>query len=109
MLCRWYCTIMSAMTGKVIPTALAHTDIPIGARIIAVVDTFDSMTSDRPYRPALTIPEALVRLQEEADTQLDGRLTREWCELVRQGPISGEEVWVATSHDTSGQAVMHAR
>jgi response regulator RpfG family c-di-GMP phosphodiesterase len=95
--------------GQGYPNHLAHTDIPIGARIIAVVDTFDSMTSNRPYRPALTVPEALTRLQEEADTQLDGRLTREWCELVRQERINGEEVRVATPHDISDQAVVQAQ
>ena len=45
--------------GKGYPDGLAGTDIPIGARILSVVDCFDALTSDRPYRPRLPDEEAL--------------------------------------------------
>jgi putative nucleotidyltransferase with HDIG domain len=45
--------------GTGYPDGLAGTDIPIGARILAVVDCFDALTSDRPYRPRLGDEEAL--------------------------------------------------
>jgi putative nucleotidyltransferase with HDIG domain len=45
--------------GSGYPAGLRGTDIPIGARILAVVDCFDALTSDRPYRPRLSADEAL--------------------------------------------------
>jgi putative nucleotidyltransferase with HDIG domain len=44
--------------GSGYPSGLAGIDIPIGARILAVVDCFDALTSDRPYRPRLSDKEA---------------------------------------------------
>jgi HD-GYP domain-containing protein (c-di-GMP phosphodiesterase class II) len=46
-------------------------DIPQGARIFAVVDTFDAMTSDRPYRKALTIDDARNEIEEWSGRQFD--------------------------------------
>jgi HD-GYP domain-containing protein (c-di-GMP phosphodiesterase class II) len=57
--------------GKGYPAGLAGKTIPIGARIVSVVDTLDAMLSDRPYRPSYSIPEALVRLEPEAGSQFD--------------------------------------
>lgn len=48
--------------GSGYPHGIAGDDIPLGARIIAVADAFDSMTTDRPYRRALTINEAMTEL-----------------------------------------------
>ena len=45
--------------GTGYPDGLSGTDIPIGARILSVVDCFDALTSDRPYRPALSDDEAI--------------------------------------------------
>jgi putative nucleotidyltransferase with HDIG domain len=44
--------------GNGYPAGISGTDIPLGARILAVVDCFDALTSDRPYRPRLTTDEA---------------------------------------------------
>jgi putative nucleotidyltransferase with HDIG domain len=57
--------------GTGYPDALAGADIPIGARIIAVADTFDAITSTRPYRNPRTHKQALDVLRGEAGTQLD--------------------------------------
>jgi putative nucleotidyltransferase with HDIG domain len=57
--------------GTGYPDGLAGNEIPIGARIIAVADTFDALTSTRPYRPAATHKRALDILRREAGTQLD--------------------------------------
>ena len=59
--------------GTGYPDGLAGADIPIGARIIAVADTFDAITSTRPYRDPRTHKQALDVLQGEAGTQLDAR------------------------------------
>jgi putative nucleotidyltransferase with HDIG domain len=45
--------------GTGYPDGISGTDIPIGARILSVVDCFDALTSDRPYRPALSNEEAV--------------------------------------------------
>ncbi len=57
--------------GQGYPDRLSGTGIPIGARIIAVADTFDAVTSSRPYRRALSHREALQILKNEAGSQLD--------------------------------------
>ena len=46
-------------------------DIPLGARIIAVADAFDAMTSDRPYRSAMSVMEAVEEIQRCSGTQFD--------------------------------------
>jgi putative nucleotidyltransferase with HDIG domain len=57
--------------GKGYPTGLAGADIPIGARILSVVDCFDALTSDRPYRRALSDGEALQMLVDGRGTAYD--------------------------------------
>jgi putative nucleotidyltransferase with HDIG domain len=59
------------LDGTGYPDRLAGDDIPLGSRIIAVADTFDAMTSGRPYRAACRHKTALDVLSEEAGTQLD--------------------------------------
>lgn len=57
--------------GTGYPDGLAAQDIPIGARIIMVADTLDAMTTDRPYRKALTLQRALEELGRYAGRQFD--------------------------------------
>lgn len=57
--------------GKGYPRRLAGDDIPLGARIIAVADAFDAMTSDRPYQKARAIGVALEILREDAGSHWD--------------------------------------
>jgi len=52
-------------------TLRKNSKIPLGARIIAVADAFDAMTSDRPYRKAMTTEEAIAELQRCAGSQFD--------------------------------------
>jgi putative nucleotidyltransferase with HDIG domain len=59
------------LDGGGYPSGLAGGDIPLGARIIAVADTFDAMTSTRSYRRACSHKKALDVLYKEAGTQLD--------------------------------------
>jgi hypothetical protein len=60
--------------GTGYPDGLAGEAIPLGARILAVADTFDALTSDRPYRTGLGQDRALAILQEGADRQWDARI-----------------------------------
>jgi putative nucleotidyltransferase with HDIG domain len=57
--------------GKGYPYGLEGNDIPIGARILAVVDAYDAMTDKRPYRRPKTHEEALVELQQNRGQQFD--------------------------------------
>ena len=57
--------------GKGYPDGLAGDEIPLAARIIAVCDAYDAMTSDRPYRPAMSTEAALAELRRNSGTQFD--------------------------------------
>jgi putative nucleotidyltransferase with HDIG domain len=57
--------------GSGYPDRIAGTDIPLGARILSVVDCFDALTSDRPYRRRMTDEEALRILHERRGTMYD--------------------------------------
>jgi diguanylate cyclase (GGDEF)-like protein len=57
--------------GRGYPDALPGAEIPLGARIVAVADAFDGMTSPRPYSPARTPEEALDELERCAGSQFD--------------------------------------
>ncbi|MCI0345880.1 MAG: response regulator [Chloroflexi bacterium] len=56
------------------PDGLVGTQIPIGARIVGIVDAFDAMTHDRPYRPAMTTARALDELQRGQRSHFDPEL-----------------------------------
>ncbi|AEG16988.1 diguanylate cyclase and metal dependent phosphohydrolase [Desulfofundulus kuznetsovii DSM 6115] len=60
--------------GKGYPDGLAGEAIPLGARIIAIADSFDAMTTNRPYRRAKTHREALEEIRKEAGRQFDPHL-----------------------------------
>jgi len=60
--------------GSGYPDGLAGESIPIGARIIMVADTLDAMTTDRPYRKALSLHRALDELSKHAGRQFDPKL-----------------------------------
>lgn len=67
------------LDGTGYPDRLASEAIPLGARIIAVADTFDAITSRRPYRAASAHKRALDILKEEAGTRLDPDVVRAFC------------------------------
>jgi hypothetical protein len=62
--------------GTGYPDRLAGTAIPLDARILAVADAFDAMTSDRSYRPALDVEQARHRLAQGSGTQFDPECVR---------------------------------
>lgn len=57
--------------GKGYPDGLSDEQIPLGARILAVADSFDAMTSERPYRKAMSIKDALCEIEHCRRTQFD--------------------------------------
>lgn len=57
--------------GRGYPAGLAGSEIPIGARLISVIDAYDAMTNDRPYHKALTHEHAVAELQANSGSQFD--------------------------------------
>ncbi len=72
--------------GSGYPDGLAGDAIPLGARIIAVADVFDALTSERPYRAALPPAAALEHLRHHAGRTLDPRVVTTFLELARELP-----------------------
>ncbi len=64
------------------PTARAGDAIPLGARIVAVVDAFDAMMSDRPYRLRLSQETAIARLRAGAGTQFDAAVVEKLIQCL---------------------------
>lgn len=73
------------LDGRGYPDHLAGGDIPLGARIVAVADSWDAMTSDRPYRSHLDHEEATRRLRRDAGTQWDPDVVEAFLSLVGGG------------------------
>ncbi|HYK81799.1 MAG TPA: HD domain-containing phosphohydrolase [Gemmatimonadales bacterium] len=62
------------LDGKGFPDGLTGDQIPLEVRIVTVADSFDAMTTVRPYRPALSVPRALEELERCKDVQFDARV-----------------------------------
>ena len=71
--------------GAGYPDGLRGEGIPLAARIFAVVDTWDALSSDRPYRRALPRIEVLAYLRQNAGTQFDPRIVDAFLELMEMG------------------------
>ncbi len=77
------------LDGSGYPDGLTGDQIPLGARIIAVADTFDAITSARPYRAASPHRKAIDILRGEAQTKLDPDAVRAFCgHYAGRGPLA---------------------
>jgi hypothetical protein len=76
------------LDGRGYPLGLSGKDIPEFARIIAVADAFDSMTSTRSYRGARDVPAALAEIQRCAGTQFDDVMVDALVSALEQEPWS---------------------
>jgi putative nucleotidyltransferase with HDIG domain len=70
--------------GSGYPEGLIGEDIPLGARIIAVADSFGAMTTDRPYRKALSIEEAVKEIKRCSGTQFDPDIVKIFLALLKE-------------------------
>ena len=77
-----------AWNGGGYPNGLRGEQIPLVARIFAVVDSFDAMTNDRPYRRARPTSEALAEIERCAGTQFDPEVVRAFVTLARSLPAA---------------------
>jgi HD-GYP domain-containing protein (c-di-GMP phosphodiesterase class II) len=68
--------------GQGYPDGLAGEEVPLGARIVSVCDSFDAMVADRPYRRALSHDVALQELERCAGTQFDPEVVAAFREAV---------------------------
>lgn len=69
--------------GRGYPEGLKGEKIPLGARIITVADSFDAMTTDRSYRKAMSVDEAVRRLEAAAGTQFDPWIVKTFVSYIR--------------------------
>jgi hypothetical protein len=85
--------------GRGYPARLGGVSIPVGARIIAVADTFDAMTTNRPYRKALSVEVTVRELQRVAGSQLDAAFVATFVSLVAAGVVAPP---VNAAHEDDG-------
>ena len=76
------------LDGKGYPEGLTGDQIPLEAKILAVVDSYDAMTSARPYRPALSHEAAAAELRRCTGTQFEPRVVEAFLRLVRNGSLA---------------------
>jgi response regulator RpfG family c-di-GMP phosphodiesterase len=69
--------------GSGYPSGLNGEEIPLGARIFALVDAWDAMTSERPYRPSLSKEDALKQIIDDRGTHFDPALTDSFVEFIK--------------------------
>jgi len=86
--------------GKGYPQGLRGDEIPLGARIVTVADSFDAMMTDRPYRSRLSLEAALEELKRNSGRQFDAGVVSAFCRLVMK-EIAGDVPRVLTA--TSGR------
>jgi putative nucleotidyltransferase with HDIG domain len=78
--------------GKGYPKGLHEDEVPLGARIFSVVDTFDSMTSDRPYRKALTTIESMNEIMRCSGSQFDPLVVEAFLDIYETWVKEREEM-----------------
>ena len=92
-------------SGHGYPFGLRGSDIPLGARIVAIADAYDAMTHDRPYKRAIDHEAAVRELRRHAGTQFDPELVSLFCDLfAAHAPIPHPGVEALTASSGAGLA-----
>lgn len=79
--------------GRGYPDGLKGKDIPLFARIILISDTFDAMTSSRPYRKGLSFDVAFAELKEFSGTQFDSEIVEKFISCMSKEYVKNEETF----------------
>ncbi len=95
------------LDGRGYPDGLRAEQIPEFARIIAVADAFDSMTSTRSYRGARTVDEALVELNRHGGTQFDSEMVDALVSALEHRPWTHVAVPIEVAADDAGFVLDH--
>jgi HD-GYP domain-containing protein (c-di-GMP phosphodiesterase class II) len=74
--------------GMGYPDGLKGEDIPVESRILAVADTYDAMTTDRPYRKGCSIDEAIAEVRKCAGSQFDPRFAEIFASMFSETHLS---------------------
>jgi HD-GYP domain-containing protein (c-di-GMP phosphodiesterase class II) len=74
--------------GNGYPDKIGNGDIPLSARIISVADTFDAMTTDRPYRKGLSLDKAFDELQRCSGSQFDPQIVDAFLSAWKEGELA---------------------
>jgi diguanylate cyclase (GGDEF)-like protein len=94
--------------GHGYPYGLRSTEIPLGARIVAIADAYDAMTNDRPYQEAMSHDAAITELREHAGTQFDPELVTLFCDLYADRPPAPDPSVLAMT-DPPSRMIEHRR
>jgi len=73
--------------GSGYPRGLRGSEIPLAARIFSVVDVWDAVQSERPYKKSWTRPEAIAYMEEQKGTSFDPEIVEVFLALVREGKV----------------------
>ncbi|WP_448532551.1 HD-GYP domain-containing protein, partial [Pseudothermotoga sp.] len=68
------------------PDGLPGENIPFESRILAIMDAFDAVTTDRPYKKSMTLKEAIAEIERCSGTQFDPYLAKKFVELLKESP-----------------------
>jgi two-component system, cell cycle response regulator len=77
--------------GTGYPDGLRGDEIPLGARVVAVCDAFDAMTTNRPYRLSIDEPEALTELRRCAGSQFDPAVVEAFVSVLQREMVAAEQ------------------
>ncbi len=88
--------------GRGYPDGLSGQDIPEAARIIAVTDTFDAMTSDRQYRSSIDFDRAIDELERAKGTQLDAHIVTVFLDMIRK-----QDFWDTMREEMNDNSLNH--
>jgi len=88
--------------GHGYPYGLRGSEIPLGARIVAVADAYDAMVNDRPYKRAISHADAVAELRRHAGTQFDPEVVEIFCDLyANRAPVPDSTVLAITEPHTA--------
>ncbi|WP_211201575.1 diguanylate cyclase [Bacillus sp. NTK071] len=84
--------------GKGYPYGLSGQEIPRLVRMLTIIDSFDAMTTERPYQTTKSFSEAIIELEKCAGTQFDPELVERFIEVIKENPTLYEKATDTTVH-----------